>query len=943
MTYNNTTICEVSAFYFLRHWNRFQNDLLLLTSGDIHSTLLSISEIVKNLIMKENSPRIPEAIDRLFMDIANVNRESMAEIQDAQVEEMAINLWNWAVTKKVGSVISEEQKAKLQHVACKLVCMCEGSAASEEFIKRHILMNMKTGKGWVEVGNAVIADEFFQAAMAGLEQLYIRLMQSCSTEAYATMQKIVVERDLLKVLSYQAESAIAQGDFPRASTCVLRCKDMLLRLPKMTGYLHILCYNFGLQTYNQNKYEESSFWLSQSYDIGKMDKNSVVPEMLAKVLRLLATTYLDWDNREYHDKALSTINLANKEHLNPVGLFLKMKILLKDKTANEELLEAVMEILHFDMSLEFCLNIAKLLMDHERETVGFYFLERICEHFKSSESIGRALLFHIDMLLQRNEVLLAEEKIGEIIIGHQTGRQLTTELVDYLHSILWGRAARSFEVQNYADALHWYYYSLRFYAHDQADPELAKLHRNMASCFLHLEQLDKAKEAMSEAELHDPANIFTQFYIFQIAVLEGNSDRAFQAITAFEDFLTAKEPGKEGLFVERDSPVMLLSLAAQFALENEQQTVAEKALECFAQYSEDTQATLAALKCFFRLAVAKVSQMPESENKKKEMDRLLTCLNIALLNLAQIFDGEAWASDAKINEAHWFRKIAWNLAVQCDRDRVTMREFFILSYKLSQFCPSNQVILTAQKTCLLMAAAVDIEQGRNASTTLEQVMFLSRALQQICKCREIWNLLKEAGDFSNDIYEKLLLLYEFEVKSKMNDPFLDSFLESVWDLPHLESKTFETIAGLAMEVPAHYPTIALKALKRALLLHKKKEPIDVLKYSKCVHRLINLLVPDGVPNAELCPLEEVWGYFEDALRLILHTEGYPEMEVLWLMIRSWNTGIFMYHSSKYVSAEKWCDLAFRFLDHLGSLKRSYEIRMNVLYNELTEALEKIKD
>lgn len=35
--------------------------------------------------MKENSPRIPEAIDRLFMDIANVNRESMAEIQDAQV------------------------------------------------------------------------------------------------------------------------------------------------------------------------------------------------------------------------------------------------------------------------------------------------------------------------------------------------------------------------------------------------------------------------------------------------------------------------------------------------------------------------------------------------------------------------------------------------------------------------------------------------------------------------------------------------------------------------------------------------------------------------------------------------------------------------------------------------------------------------------------------
>lgn len=28
---------------------------------------------------------------------------------------MAINLWNWAVTKKVGSVISEEQKAKCMY------------------------------------------------------------------------------------------------------------------------------------------------------------------------------------------------------------------------------------------------------------------------------------------------------------------------------------------------------------------------------------------------------------------------------------------------------------------------------------------------------------------------------------------------------------------------------------------------------------------------------------------------------------------------------------------------------------------------------------------------------------------------------------------------------------------------------------------------------------
>ncbi|XP_014936073.2 testis-expressed protein 11 isoform X1 [Acinonyx jubatus] len=903
---------------------------------------MDFKEIVENLIVRDNSPSIPEAIERLFNDIANINRDSMAEMQDAQVEEMAVNLWNWAVTKRVGSVISEEQKAKLRHVACKLVCMCEGSTASEDAIRRQILMNMKTGKGWVDVGNAMMADGFFQAAMVGLEQLYCKLMQRASTEADITLQKSAMERDLFKVVSYQAEAAIALGDFQRASSCSLRCKDMLIRLPKMTGYLHILCYNFGIEAYKQNKYDESSFWLSQSYDIGKMDKNTIGPEMLAKVLRLLATAYLDWNDREYCDKALHAVNLANKEHLNPAGIFLKMKILLKSETANEELHEAVMEILHLDMSLDFCLNVAKLLMDHEREFVGFDLMKIICERFKSSEDIGKALLLHIDMLLQRKEELLAKEKIEEIIIGHRRGRKLKPELVSCFHNILWQKAARSFEVQNYAEALNWYHYSLRFYAIDKTDLDLAKLQRNMASCYLHLKQLDKAKASVREAERRDPTNIFTQFYIFKIAVLEQNSTRALRAINTLEKLITGVVPKENALRMDKDSPVTLLSLVAQFALENGQQIVAGKALEYLAQYSEDPQQVLSALKCLFRLALPKVSQMSESESRKKEMDRLLACLNKAVLKIAHSFHDENSTEGSTVNEAQWFRKIAWNLAVQCDKDPVTMREFFILSYKLSQFCPSDQVILIAQKTCLLMAAAVDLEQGRKASTTSEQTQLLNRALEEINECKHIWNILKETGNFSGDPCETLLLLYEFEVKAKMNDPLLDSFLESLWELPHLESKTFETIALLAVEKPAHYPSIALKALNRALLLYKKKQSIDAVKYSKCVRNLINLLVPDGVPSTELCPPEEIWGYFEDALSFISHTEDYPESETLWLMVKSWNIGIYMYGGKKYVSAEKWCDLSLRFLDHLGSLKRNYETQMNTLYGELVEALSKSK-
>lgn len=64
-----------------------------------------------------------------------------------------------------------------------------------------------------------------------------------------------------------------------------------------------------------------------------------------------------------------------------------------------------------------------------------------------------------------------------------------------------------------------------------------------------------------------------------------------------------------------------------------------------------------------------------------------------------------------------------------------------------------------------------------------------------CNHRECCIFACFLGDFANDPCETLLLLYEFEVKAKKNDPFLDSFLEPLWEQPNLESKTLETIAS----------------------------------------------------------------------------------------------------------------------------------------------------
>ncbi|XP_040525494.1 testis-expressed protein 11 isoform X5 [Gallus gallus] len=817
------------------------------------------------------------------------------------------------------------------------LCEADGSAAE---------MSMKTAKGWIDIGKADLADGFLEIAMNSIEKLYAKLRKEGDGEADIHVCKADVEKDLFKVLSYQAESAVAQGDFQKAMQCVQRCKDMLVRLPRETRYLAILCYNFGVETYDCKKYEQSSFWLSQSYDIGKMDmKYSIGKEMQAKVLRLLATAYFEWDCSLYLDKALKAINLANEENLHPAGFFLKVKILLKSGASDEGISSAVAEFQHHEMSLDFCLNTAKLLLEHGRESVGFDFLKSVAERFEASPDFGKVTLLYIEFLLQNKRELLAKQKVEEIIIGHYTGKQLLPETLNRLHIILWDTAAKHYEAKSYSEALHWYNYSVSFYTPGQIDQNLAKLQRNMASCYLHLKQIDKAKEAVKEAERCDPNSIFTQFSVYKIAVMENDTDKAVEAIIEMGKLAEKQSQHEDKLIVDESTSTNLLSLAAHIALENDQQVVAIRALEHLSEHSQDCQQVFAALKCLVRLTLSKVEKEEKRDNDIKSM---LTYLTLAHQRLAEPFTEENLTRDIRTSEAHWFRKVvfvsllAWNLAVQLKDCPEKMRDFFVLSFKLSQFCPSDKAVLIAQKTCLLMAAAIDLELGRQEVTPSEQVEFWNQALQHLQACKEIWKVLKLTGDFSKDPTDTLLLLYEFEARSKLNDPTLNNFMESVWEQPH-EIKTLEIVASLAMEPPARYPVLCKKALKSALNLYRKETTTDAVKFSKCLHSLINLSLPTGVTDLDACVLQEVWGYFEDALSVVSSTDSYPEMEILWLMTRAWNTGIFQYTVGKYQEAEQWCGLGMRFLNHLGSLKRSYEGHMIGLYSEVLDKLDRVKE
>ncbi|XP_051791348.1 testis-expressed protein 11 [Erpetoichthys calabaricus] len=897
-----------------------------------------------NELLQQDLPRnVDEIIHNLFSEIQIFEKMGGVTIHNhEQVEENAVKLWNWAITKHLGSAINEEQLAKVQHVSCRLVFSFEILKPAEATIRRRILMAVKTGRSWLDCKKATLADDFFQVALQFLEILYGQLINRREGNVDFNIIKGDVEKDIFRVLCYQAESDVIQGFQELAVSCLLRCKDILSRLPNEARYLSMLCYNFGIDTYKLKKFEDSSFWLGQSYEIAKFDKTFVLGcDVKAKVLRMLATVYLEWDVEKYQDKAISAITLANEEYVHPSGICLELKILLKCGSPDESVNKVAAKLFDSNVSLDVCLSTITQFLEDGREALAFNFMKTVCMHFEDCPEIGKALLMHIELLLQRGKELLAKQKIENLITGCRNGKQLSSETLDQLHLLLWDKAEKNFEAEKYQESLQWYNYSLNFYSPGQLDKNLGKLQRNRASCYLQLQQMEMANEAIKEAERCDPENIFTQFSIYKIAVLENCEERAFQALRSMGNLLENPIRNENGMLTAGITASQLLNLTAQIALESNKEDLAIKALQYLCEQSEDIKHIFTPLRCLVRLIISKLTS-EDAGARGMHFDVIQTYIKMALQKISLLNPREDSSLEIKTEEANWFRKIAWNLALECEGYPPLMKDFFVLSYQLSEYCTSDVPGLIGKKTCLLMIAASCLELGR-ISRHSDHEKENSLALEYLHICKDIWRTLKISSNSSKDPTDIIMLLYEFEARAKLNDPKLETVLESVLELPQIEPKALQTIASLAMESPAYFPFLCKKALRIALSLLRKCQDTDIVQCSQCLHSLIQLSLPTGVLEMESQVLEEAWSYYEDAKIIINSTTGsYPEVEILWLLTKAWNTGILLYSINKYTEAEKWCGLGMSFLRHLGSLQESYEAQMTGLYAELLERLDTSK-
>ncbi|KAK3585545.1 hypothetical protein CHS0354_022956 [Potamilus streckersoni] len=914
---------------------------------NLSEAVATLTAILQDICRKEktSSPewhdqvQLADSITQTLQTLPQQHRNSSGSL--TALENASVSLWNLSVSLKTKGVLAAQSNAKLRNIAFLIVQFCTETDNRDITLKKKIMMGLKTGRAWIDCNCPDMAEKVLIATEEYIKHLQMSILErknkNPDNSADEEMQKLEAENELFKLLCYKAEIGLSQNRHEEALDAVLHAKEMLPKFPKEGAFLSMLCYNFGVNLFQSKQHENSIVWLRESYEIGK-NKQAVGHKNQSRTLRLLANAYLEVNPEQNLQQALNAVSLANTEHVHPAGLYLRLKVLLLSIEPDEPVKKAIEDLLKLpDITVDLSLSILHLVNNHSRLEIVRWLIQGLLQKFGNSPDIGKILITNLEILVQGKQIKQAKEFMEFCITAHHTGRPLDLAIKKRFHLVLWEQGAAAFEENEFHESLDWYNYSLSLYSKsDTWDKNMAKLQRNRANCYLGLNQPQKAKEAIFEAEKIDPTSAHTQYIIYKLALLEENKEQASTAMQKMCDC------ARQELTVSGDEDHIfgLICLAAQKAFEDGNTSTSLIALECLCNSSPDPWQVLTALRCLVRL---KLAEADEDEFKREEAFVVVENIRTAYNKLLQLQDQSTDRLPQIQKEAEWFMKIAWNLALQCDKHPEKMKDLFTLCSQLTSLCPVDDDTLVRQRTCMLMSAAACLQIARTTADEGRKRMALEESLDHVGNCKQLYGSAQTLALGPNDSKgkdtEKLLLLYEFEARTKLKDPRVENILERAFTMPNSDPKMFEALAALSMEASCSNKSLCVRVLKIAIRKNLQADQPDYSKCSQLFHSMVQLSLSSN--NQDTTGQDEAWNYYMEILDILdKKAQGqYPEIEVLWLMTKAWNCGINLFSASKYIDAEKWCGLAIRMIKFLTTMKNNYQDHMNTVYGEVLAKIE----
>uniref|UniRef100_K1R9X1 Protein ZIP4 homolog n=1 Tax=Magallana gigas TaxID=29159 RepID=K1R9X1_MAGGI len=837
-----------------------------------------------------------------------------------QLETVAVNLWNFTVSLKTGRRLSLLSNAKLRHICLKIVEATVITTEDTMKIKRKIAMGLKTARAWLDTKDIPMAikvldltDQFIKQ----LQKLVIEDINKLGASDSLEKEKLDVEQDLFKLLCYKAEAGaflsmlcynfgVELYQKKKLEEAVSWLKESFEMGKHQTNldarnqartlrllasvYLEmdqedLLQKALNAVTLANNVYPHpSGLFLYLRILLKAKEPNSVINKAILDIMQqpgispdVGINTALILSKNERHDLAVGLMKelLKKFEHSANIGdlLMSNFDILLaaRDRQSLKEFVEfcivAILDIMQQPgISPDVGINTALLLSKNERHDLAVGLMKELLKKFEHSANVGDLLMSNFDILLAARDRQSLKEFVEFCIVENNTHRALEPAVKSRFHIEFWALAYTADEEKNYQEALDWYNYSLSLYSREESgDQNLARLHRNRATCYLNLGQMDKATESVNEAKKLDPSSINILFMLFKLALAGSNIEQAKDVLQNM-----CSEVAKLENTDKESEAQKLICQAAFMAYESNKESTASLALECLANCSSDLYQTLTALRCLIRL---KLSHVDQDKSLSLEDIGILRDIRMAYNKLLQAQDIGGKMSQKQSEEASWFMRVAWNLALKCEKKPDLMKDLFILCSQYSGLCPDDEEnTLMRKKTCLLMAAAACLQQARTEGMIgVIKQNFLEETIHLIHECKVINQQIKQEMDMdssldsrSRDKADILMLMYEFEARCKLQDPTVEEVIEVLLKIPNPDPKPFETIAALSLEPPSHHKNVAVRALKIAIRKHQQQPTVDYQRISALFHSLIQMALNSVSDNTK----QEALGYYGEVVDLI---------------------------------------------------------------------------
>lgn len=296
-------------------------------------------------------------------------------------------------------------------------------------------------------------------------------------------------------------------------------------------------------------------------------------------------------------------------------------------------------------------------------------------------------------------------------------------------------------------------------------------------------------------------------------------------------------------------------------------------------------------------------------------------------------------TNSKNNEIEWFHSLCWNnglKSIESEKMEIGYQFFKLSSQFLGHLeCNTRNMSFKLMGYvnrihCLFKLGSRDKEKEND---------LLNIMLIDIEESKMIYNKINEMKrfnelpkEFESKSIISILLVSEFKCKVLLN--YSDQNLKFIFDLCEKEClgpKIFLTLSQIVNEKDKKRLDISKEALKRSLHLLIHESPLNI---NLCLSVYIKLI--EISPNRD-----SSFSYYEDSLQLLKsnNIQACSKSDIKFLIVESWNHGIYYFKCNKFVKSEEWMKISLSISNYLDN---NDELRVEIS-NSYPLILSKIND